>query len=305
MSNISRSFFNPLRITIPYLLDIIIVSDPEHIKKIETSGDVDRLHAYDTASLPWWVKFYFRSTKFHDDKRDLWFCPFESSSNPSYQPRRAYLEEKVATSYSQEDVKRIAELLNTNANDEVLAHEMVQVVNQRFFGKEIPLPITKAANNTVQKISEAILPWKYIQGRKSQQEIMNYCEQNLSKNVHILDVGHNIGEVVQATAGGLRKLKDNLDKPVEEIFTKHALTPQAPRIAIKSSTFDGLLSSPTTPGKTVVLLQIGKAAAKTQDIFFTFGTGSSNRACVFKDFFLEFMKDLQRELRETQSQKQG
>ncbi len=297
MLNSLKSFFNPLRIKIPFLLDIIIVSDPEKIKKIETSGAVDRLHAYDTASLPGWVKFYFRSTKFHDDKRDLWFCPFESASNPTYQPRRAYLEEKVPTSYSQEDVKTIAELLKNNASDEVLAHAMVQVVNRRFFGEEIPLHITKTANHTVQKITEAILPWKYKRGIKAQQEIMNYCEHHLAKDVHILDVGHNIGEVVQATAGGLRKLKDNLDKPVEQIFTEHPLTPQAPRIAIKSTTFDGMLSSPTTPGKTVVLMQIGKAAAKTHDIFFTFGAGSSERACVFKDFFLAFMKDLQQELK--------
>ena len=302
MLNSSESSDKPRRIRIPFLLDIIIVSDPEQIKKIETSGDVDRLHVYDTESLPWWVKFYFRSTKFHDEQRDLWFCPFESTSNPTYIPRRTYLEEKVATGYSQEDIKRIAQLLQNNATDEVLAYEMVQIVNQRFFGKEIPLEVTKIANNTVQKISEALCPWKYIRGRKSQQKIMEYSEANLSNDVHILDIGHNIGEVVQATAGGLRRLKDNLDKPVEEIFTSYPLTPQAPRIAIKPSTFDGLLSSPTVPGKTVFILQIGKAATKSQDIFFTFSTGSPERVCVFKDFFLEFMKELQRELRDGKSQ---
>lgn len=248
---------------------------------------------------------FFPATKFHDVERDLWFCPFESASNPSYKPRRTYLEEKVATSYSQEDVKRIAELLNTNADEEVLAHEMVQVVNKRFFGKEIPLPITKAAKYTLQNFSEAIFPWKYIRGRKSRKEMMDYCEQNLDKDVHILDVGHNIGEVVQATAGALRILKDNLEKPVEEIFTSHAPTPQVPRIAVKSSKFDGLLLYPTTPGKTVVILKIGKAAAKTHDLSFTFSTGSSERACVFQDFFIAFMNDLQRELRQGSHQGQS
>ncbi|MBD2774776.1 peroxidase family protein [Iningainema tapete] len=293
-----KSLFNPLRINIPFLLDIIIVSDPEQIRKIETSGDVDRFHAYDTASLPWWVKFYFRATKFHDDERDLWFCPFEPTSNPSYQPRRAYLEEKVATGYTQEDVQSIAELLRTNASDEVLAHEMVQVVNHRFFGKEIPLAITKAAKCPLQSLGEALLPWKYIRGVQARREIMNYCEQNLSKDVHILDVGHNIGEVVQASVGALRRLKDNLDKPVEEIFTTHAPTPQVPRIAVKSSNLDGLLFVPTTPGKTVVIFKVGEAAAETHDISFTFGTGSPERACVFQDFFLAFMNDLQKELKQ-------
>jgi hypothetical protein len=305
MLNSIKSFFNPLRIKIPFLLDIIIVSDPEQIKKIEASGDVDRLHAYETESLPWWVKFYFKATRFHDDQRDLWFCALESASNTSYQPRRTYLEEKVATSYSEEDVKKIAELLNTNASDEVLAHEMVQVVNRRFFEEEIPLPITKAAKGTLQNLRESIFPWKYIHARKSSKQVLDYCERNLSKDVHILDVSHNLGEVVKTTTGALRTLKDNLEKPVEEIFTSHPLTPQAPRIAVKSSNFDGLLSSPTTPGKTVVILQIAKAATKTHDINFTFSAGTSNRVCVFKDFFLAFMKDLQRELKEAKLQKQA
>ena len=58
-----KSFLTPLRIRIPFLLDLIVVSDPKQIKKIETSGDVDRLHTYDTISLPWWVKFYFQGNK--------------------------------------------------------------------------------------------------------------------------------------------------------------------------------------------------------------------------------------------------
>ena len=169
---------------------------------------------------------------------------------------------------------------------------------KRFFDKEIPLEITQTAKHTVQNFGEAVVPWKYNRGRKSQQQVMEYCEQNLSPDVHILDVGHNIGEVVQATAGGLRKLKENLDKPIEEIFTSNPLTPQVPRIAVKASTFDGLLSSPTTPGKTVVILKIGEAAKKTHDINFTFAAGSDERVCVFKDFFLQFMRDLQQELKQ-------
>ena len=88
--------------------------------------------------------------------------PFESGNNPTYPKRRAYLEEKVATGYSQEDVRLIAQLLRNNASDEVLAYEMVQIVNKRFFNGEIPAEITKIAKYTVQKFSEAIFPGKYI-----------------------------------------------------------------------------------------------------------------------------------------------
>lgn len=302
MLNSSQSSSKPRRITIPRLLDIVIVTEPEQIKRIDTSGDVDRLHAYDTVSLPWWVKFYFKGTKFHDDERDLWFCPFEPTSNPSYRPRRAYLEEKVATGYSKVDVEQIAELLRTNADDDILSHAMVQVVNRRFFGEDVPQPITQAAKHTLRNLGEAILPLNYIRARKSQKQTIDYCTRTVPETVHPVDVGHNIGEIVQATVGALRRVNDNLDKPVEELFTAYPPTPQVTRIVVKSSTFDGLLSSPTTPGKTVVIFKVGEAAVKTGDLFFTFGTGRPERACVFMDFFLAFMKDLQQELRQKKAQ---
>ena len=116
------------------------------------------------------------------------------------------------------------------------------------------------------------------------------------KDVHILDVGHNIGEVVQATAGSLQVLKNNQHRSVEDIFTEHAPTEQVPRIAVRPSTFSGLLATPISPGETVIIFKIAEAAAKTKDIAFTFGTGESERACVFKDFFLNFMNDLKTEL---------
>jgi len=288
---------NPLRIKLPFLLDVVMLSDPGHIEKIEASDTVDRLHVYPTPALPWWVKLYFRATKFHDVARDLWFCPFESVTNPTYRDRRTYLEEKTALGYSPEEVSTIAQMLKTDVSDDVLAREMVQIVNRRFFEKDVPADIAETAKHTVQKISEAVLPWKYSKGVKSQEKIMAYCDLNLPKSVHTLDVGHNIGEVMQATAGSLKILKDNLDTPVEDIFTAHAPTAEVPRIAVKPSTFDGLLSAPTTPGETVLILKVGKAAAQTQDIRFTFGALQPERACVFQDFFLSFMTDLQQELK--------
>src|SRR2546425_13175341 len=81
--NLIKSWFGPLRIYIPYVIDVIMVPDPEHIKRIEASGDVDRLHTYSSRALPWWVRFYFRATKFYDEERDLWFSPLESPSDPS------------------------------------------------------------------------------------------------------------------------------------------------------------------------------------------------------------------------------
>jgi len=281
--------------------DRVLVSDPEHIRRIEASGDVDRLHRYDTRALPRWLRLYFKATKFYDVARDLWFLALESVSNPTYEKRRVYLAAKVATGYTEQDVKRIVELLQANVDDEVLGYEMVQVVNRRFVGEEIPRPITKAANHTLQSFGEAILPWKYARAITAQQQVADYCARTLPRDVHALDIAHNIGEVVKTSARALRMLNENLEKPVEEIFTSHAPTPQVPRIAVRPSRLDGLLGFPTRPAWTVVIYKIGRAAARTNDLLFTFGTGRPERACIFMDFFLRFMRDLQKRLRAGQS----
>src|SRR3989454_11505752 len=127
---------HPRRIRVPHVIDVILVSDPEHIKRIESSGDVDRLHRYDTAALPWWVRLYFSATKFHDEERDLWFLPFEAAANPSYKPRLVYLHQKVSTGYKREDVQRISRLFQTKSHEDFLTHEMVQSLNRRFIIKK-------------------------------------------------------------------------------------------------------------------------------------------------------------------------
>lgn len=301
--NLIKSIFHPLRIYIPYVMDVILVSDPEQIKQIEASGDVDRLHKYDTTSLPWWVRLFFRATRFHDAERDMWFLALESAADPSYARRRAYFEEKLSTGYAQEDVNRIARLLQANADEDVVAHEMVQAVNRRFFGEEIPLPITKGAKHPLQRFGQAILPWKYLRARRWRKQVADHCAGRLAGDVHLVDAAQTISQIVQATAPAFRILQENLDTPVAEIFTSHPLTLDVPRIAVRPSTFDGLLLFPTREAKTVVIFKIGKAAAKTKDLLFTFSTGRSERACVFQDFFLAFMSDLQRALRETQSER--
>src|SRR5205809_8148405 len=100
-----RSLFSPLRIRIPFLLDVVLVSDPEHIKRIETSGDVDRLHRYDTRSLPRWVRMYFEATRVYDVVRDVWFFAFESGFDPALEKRGAYLEARGVTGYTERVVE--------------------------------------------------------------------------------------------------------------------------------------------------------------------------------------------------------
>src|SRR5207247_9018197 len=156
---------------------------------------------------------------------------------------------------------------------------MIPEVNPTFVGEDSPHAINKAAKHTLQSFADALLPGKYTRARTSQQQVTAYCARTLPRDVHALDIAHNIGEVVKTTARALRMLNDNLEKPVEEIFTAHALTPEVPRIAVRPSRFDDLLLFPTRKARTVVIYKIGRAAAKTNDLLFTFGTGRPERAC--------------------------
>jgi hypothetical protein len=288
-----RIQFNPLRrITIRSLVDVIVVSKPEHITCIEGSGKVDRLHKYGTKSVPFWAKTFFKATRFYDFKRDQWFLSLESNTIGEYGERYESVSAKVRDWYTQEDVETIADLLEAKADDETLARAITQVVNRRFFGQDVPPPITRAAERTLQKMGETLCPWKYFRGRAAQKRIMAYCAKTLDGNMNLVDIGHNIGATVQTATVALRRLQKHLNERVEDIFTEDALTPVVPRIATEATDFNGLLRSDTTPGKTVLIYQIEKAAAESGEISFTFGAGLPARQCVFKDFFLAFMNDL-------------
>ena len=203
----------------------------------------------------------------------------------------ADLREKVEAGYTPGDVKTIADLLIANVDDETLSQAMVQVVNRRFFGQEIPPPITRAAKNTLQKLGQAVFPWKYKLAIQSREQIMEFCERTLEKKVHILDVGHNIGEVVQATAGAAPSEGEPRPAHRGNLYTIWPHRSGSPD-RHTASKLDGLLWF-TSPRQTVVILKVAKAAATSHDLYFTFGTGKPERACVFMPFFLAFMKDLQ------------
>ncbi|KAI9131315.1 hypothetical protein [Acaryochloris sp. CCMEE 5410] len=288
---------NPSRINIPFVLDIIIVSNPEQIKRIESSSDVDRLHAYPTAELPWWVKYYLSATRFHTPQDDNWFLPFESSANREYQKRRSQMDDQIARGYRPQDITKIADLLVSNADDSDLSFHMAQLIAGRFSQAEIPLDICLAGRETLQRLPEAINPVRYAQAKKAHGKLYDFCAHNLLDDYHLVDAGqHTIAGAAKSMVDALHILKENINLPVDKIFTKNPITLQAPRIAIRDSDLGGLLKSKTKPGWTVVIFQIAKAAQKTSDLYFTFGTGTSERACSFMNFFLDFMKDLQMEL---------
>jgi hypothetical protein len=112
---------------------------------------------------------------------------------------------------------------------------------------------------------------------------------------------HAFGSVITKMASAITTLrKSSYDTPIQALFTRaeNTPTPTTPRIFVQKTTLNGVLSYPSVPEKTVVLLNNAKAAQATNDLFFTLGGGQpGNRVCAFKDYFEHFMRDLQQELR--------
>jgi hypothetical protein len=65
---------------------------------------------------------------------------------------------------------------------------------------------------------------------------------------------------------------------------------------VQNSTFDGLLWYPAVTGRTVFILNIGKAASKSGSLLYTFGTGTRTGECPFLPYWKGFMTELQAQL---------
>ncbi|KAK9827964.1 hypothetical protein WJX81_002557 [Elliptochloris bilobata] len=293
----------PIRINLPipgFPIDIVSVSEAEHIQVLKGIAACGRIHEVPSKDLPKWVQLYFSATRFWDKENDRWFVPFEGE-NDLYAARRGTIVSLLEKGYDNDDVTKVAQLARADASAEDLAYALEQVVNKRFVAAgEIPRNVTLAARSELTTMGQLIKPGAYKQAIKGTQEVLAFAGANQpAKGMQRVDVGHNIGVVASSLAKAVGTLQANLGQSITQIFTttNNAPTPSVPRIALDNSTFGGLLAYPAVPGKTVFLLNINKAAGKTGNLFYTFGTGDALRACPFKPFFERFMGDLQTQLR--------
>ena len=295
----------PLRIDLPLPfvpLDIVFVSEPDQIKAINQSPNVHHLHSIPTKDMPQWCQWFFSATNFHNFKRDKWFLAFEPVSNPDYVTRRAMHDNINRQGFTHEDVQRVAKLCQANADEETVADALAQIVAGRILEREIPRKIVREARKTVKnpQIVDALIPGHYSAGAKGEDTVFRWCEENVPEGVEPIDAAHAIGESSRSFAHAVMVLKDNLDTPVEYLFTrsKNCPTQNLPRVTSEVTTLNGLLDRPSFPAKTVIIFLIAQAAEKSQSLFFTFGAGvPGNRICALKDFNVNFLTALQQDLK--------
>ncbi|CAM9265978.1 unnamed protein product [Pylaiella littoralis] len=288
------------RLNIPFVLDRINVTDPELIKKITVHSDIDRVHGVPTEDKPWWIKAYFPTTRFLD-RDDEMFVPLTSTRDPRYMKRRTYVTDRVEDGVDAEDVRKIAYLMHSGAPQDELERAVVNGVNRRFYGKDVPEDVVESAGKTADKLADAVTSL-YFPAVHHQGKVMDFIESNneLHGGCPVADFSHHIGAAVQLLTPSCQFLHKEKDRtrPILDIFTQNdmPMTVQTPRIALRDTTLDGLLDEPAKANWTVFILQIREAAAATKDSLFTFGAGVDERQCAFKFAFQKLMADLQAEL---------
>ncbi|KAL2632267.1 hypothetical protein R1flu_016953 [Riccia fluitans] len=298
----------PLRIDLPLPfipIDVVLVSDASQIVSISTNVDVDRLHGQPTEKLPRWVRWYFSATRFHNKSHDKWFLAFEpQSESAQYKERLKLLKDKLNEGFEQSYVEKVANQILRNAPEDEIAVILTRMVTIRFMSETsedlITADVVKKARTLLKtSILEAFGPGNQKNGVSAQEATYSFCERNVAQGENAMDATHTIGVIAASLTFAVNKLKENPDVSIDNLFTRksNCPTPMVPRVVMRETTLNGLLSYPGRPSSTIIFLSISSAAEQTSSLFFTFGSGGEYRVCAFKQFFYDFMTALQAELK--------
>ncbi|KAL3695379.1 hypothetical protein R1sor_009455 [Riccia sorocarpa] len=292
----------PLRIDLPLPfipIDVVLVSDASQIVSINTNADVDRLHAQPTEKLPRYVRWILSATQFHIASKDEWSLPLEpDSESVQYQERLQAIKDRLSKGVEHSYVEQIADQLLKNVPEEEIAVTVTRMVNIRFLSNTSKASITPEVVKNAKNVT-ALVPGHHKEGVSAQEAAYSFCERNVESGLNVIDVTHNLRTTAISMSVAIMKLKENPDASIEHLFTRKANcpSPAVPRVVMRETTLNGLLSYPGRPSSTIVWFSINSAAEQTSSLLFTFGAGGEYRSCAFKEFFYDFMTALKAELK--------
>lgn len=295
-------------------IDIVTVRGEQAVRTALESGDVGRLtDVYDSLkNVPFLFRIWFPLSRFYS-RIYGWFLPFRPTSDPSYAPCQAFLEEKFTPSSADisAQVKRAADLLEDTANppsDEQLARTFIEAIYLRFTNESqtVPANIVCDVGKQVVQLQNALNPVKAVRAKPAVGRVYRYAEESLrSINVYeglptdvAVDASHALFTPQIHGANMLRGLVANLDKPADVNLPQLALTDRVLRATIRDGTLGGLLAenAPARRGKTMVVIDIRVAAHQTGSLAWAFGVGTEERRCTAEPAIIEFYEAVRMEL---------
>eukprot|EP00884_Botryococcus_braunii_P007948 jgi/Botrbrau1/17154/Bobra.0157s0048.1 len=173
----------PIRIDLPlffFPIDMVFLKRARDIHAAvlteSTSNPcLGRIHCLSTAELPYWLRLYFKSSRFlaqTSDSSFSWFLPLEKK-NYEYGQRRTAHDKNLAV--GNVNRKCVLEVMRLALNDdkEGLQFYTANMISRLFGGKDVPLDIVQAATSTISGFDTQILlrPFPFLAAMRANQKL--------------------------------------------------------------------------------------------------------------------------------------
>lgn len=302
---------------------MVRVSAADVIQKVLSSGQVGRMTADGTEmkDLSWLFRWYFPKTRFFNDKLGAWFLPFRTLDDATYPPCRAFLDEKFAespdtTEFVTDAVNALVDssgCVKSNIDDGALSDASIKAVWAHIVPPghpAIPDHVLHAVRSQVGEVVDSFLPWKFLPGGPAVDKVYDYAEETLSAlnqrtslpDAAVTDVAHCFFAMNKNAPDVLKRIAERPERDLTDILCTKPPVDNAPRLCIATGTLGGVLpeEDPAIAKKTVVLLEISKAAQETNDLSYVFSDGEDRR-CAAEQVIIDFFRAVQDEIRRRKS----
>eukprot|EP00172_Hildenbrandia_rubra_P001516 Plantae.Rhodophyta-Hildenbrandia_rubra.ctg2081.p1 GENE.Plantae.Rhodophyta-Hildenbrandia_rubra.ctg2081~~Plantae.Rhodophyta-Hildenbrandia_rubra.ctg2081.p1 ORF type:complete len:334 (-),score=72.81 Plantae.Rhodophyta-Hildenbrandia_rubra.ctg2081:241-1242(-) len=296
-------------------IDVLWVSDPEDIRRLEASDKISRLHSEETKDIPAVARFVLQASMWFNPETDAWFMGMEAKDSIKhpikrdvhYQKRISYIKDELRRGYTRDDVDDMVVLLKDEKKKNYkldVERKALQTVIGRFLkdgGENLPDEFVKDTESTVSRPSQILNPITYQRGRRANLNVIRWLQKNMNPKGNLGDNAHN----THVTTKGFSRIlleytkSDKFASP-RDFLTAFPAVKQLFRVATKDSKLENVLNKPLKnamiPYKTIVVLDIERATKDTGNDLYMFGAGVEERQCPFKNFFFEFLDETKQKI---------
>lgn len=305
------------RITIPFLLDLVTVSTYADLQTLQNSGTIDRMNTADITSLPFPFRQYFSLSRFYHTPTSSWFQPMRSSSDPTYAPCRAFLDDRFARARDMTPfATRAADILcGPDPSDRDLVDVCVRAIWQYMVDVGHPGFSDSLIDDVMKQIgtiTEVLNPFTVFPAAKPTARVFDHAEQTLKQTANdefnklpkavIPDVAHVFFAMENNAVPFLREIAKNPHKELDDILLDLAVVPTVLRMCKEDGTLGGLLpeDKPARSGKTIVQIDTKAIGEERRDAYFAFAV-QPGRECAAEAVIRKFLVSVQEELRRRQT----
>lgn len=280
-----------IRRKIPLLLDLVLISNPALIRTLATHPEIIRP---EQANPPALFRAAVYATQFYSPLDDQYSVAFNSDSCNSQPARRQRVFDQLNSCFTDSDIEKLTSLVRGNLQAPRFSHAVARVSLPRIIpfleGDDhlIPEYILDAISViSLKRLSSSVTA--YFDARTARKTVIKYLRETFPEEKYISDFLHDAVTAYHGFSAALLLLRDiQPGQNLETFMTQHPILPLTMRMPLQTTTLDGLFEDdPLVQGFTIIVLQLGDAAKKSEDINFVFGAGVEKRMCPFKQTFLE------------------